>query len=80
MRLILYVTDHCDLCEQAFSLLASMPELAGHTVTTIDIALDDALLERFGSRIPLLEGEFGLLDWPFSAQQLGHLLRTGRAD
>lgn len=42
-------------------LLLSMPELGGCSVRVVDIAVDDALLLRYGERIPVLaamgEGE-----------------------
>ncbi len=74
LRLILYHTDHCSACEHAFDLLSSMPELAGHALTTVDVATNDALIAKFGERIPVLAGEFGELNWPFDAQALRRVL------
>ncbi len=70
--LLLLSTDHCALCEDALSMLFSMPELAGMELRVVDIASDDALLDRFGEQIPVLQfwfnerTEFELM-WPFSA-------------
>ncbi|BBB29232.1 conserved hypothetical protein [Neptunomonas japonica JAMM 1380] len=43
-----------------------------HQVDVIDIAYDDALLESYGERIPVLknEGTQAELSWPFDAEQL----------
>lgn len=74
--LYLYTTDHCHLCEQAMALLLSdpavVPMLAGRRLVTLDVALDDALLARFGEQVPVLaEGE-RTLAWPFD----GDLVRA----
>jgi len=44
----------------------------------IDIAMDDALLERYGLRIPVLASPDGTteLDWPFDHGELLALLRS----
>lgn len=74
MELVLYSTDHCTLCDQALELLFSMPELAGQAVRVVDVATDDALLSRYGERLPVLElnaaaedSTVRILDWPFDA-------------
>ncbi|MGA7596027.1 MAG: glutaredoxin family protein [Gallionella sp.] len=68
MKLLLYGTRHCHLCEQAEALL----DAAGTTATYIDIASDDALLEKYRMRIPvLLRDDNGAeLGWPFDAPAL----------
>ena len=61
----LYGTEFCHLCEEAEAVLRQVQIEAEH----IDIALDDALLEKYGTRIPVLQrmdtGEE--LGWPFNA-------------
>ena len=54
-QLNFYTTTHCSLCEQVLDLLLSTPELAGYQVLRIDIAEDLDLLDRYGSKIPVLE-------------------------
>jgi hypothetical protein len=63
--LILYGTTNCHLCEKAKATLHGM-ELA---VEHIDIAQDDILLERYGTRIPVLRrfDNDAELAWPFDA-------------
>jgi hypothetical protein len=64
MKLILYGTVGCHLCEQAKAVI----ELAGATATYIDIIDDDALYEQYGMRIPVLlrAGTGSELGWPFN--------------
>lgn len=61
--LVLYGTSCCHLCEQAKAVLNE----AGVTATHIDIAEDDTLLERYGTRIPVLRrtDSGAELGWPF---------------
>ena len=51
-HLTLYSTSHCSLCEQALNLLFSTPGLAGVQLQVVDVADDDALLERYGEKSP----------------------------
>lgn len=69
--LVLYGTLGCHLCELAEQLL--MPYVAaGWAVELVDIAEDDALLERFALMIPVLEDAATAqhLAWPFDASAL----------
>ena len=88
--LMLLSTDHCELCDEALSMLFSMPELAGLELRVVDVADDDDLLERYGDQVPVLQvykaeaagpladqPELALsLGWPFSADSVGHALRS----
>ena len=78
--LILYSTEHCQLCEQALDLLLSMPELAGRTVRVVDIAADDQLFAELAEAIPVLEFQSGSgvgerLSWPFDAAMISGSIR-----
>ena len=75
MKLLLYGTRYCHLCEQAGAVLHA----AGLTAEYIDIAEDEALLEKYGMRIPVVRrADSGAeLDWPFDGAEL-HVL-AGRA-
>jgi len=89
--LMLLSTDHCELCDEALSMLFSMPELAGMELRVVDVAEEDDLLERYGEQVPVLqvykaEDDGPLADqppelmlslgWPFSADSVGHALRS----
>ncbi len=73
MKLILYGTTFCHLCEQAESVLQKSEVNAEH----VDIAEDDDLLERYGTRIPVLRREDSgeELGWPFDESTLRLFLR-----
>ncbi|MCG6933211.1 MAG: glutaredoxin family protein [Gallionella sp.] len=68
MKLMLYGTRYCHLCDQAEALL----EAAGMGAKYVDIASDDALLEKYRVRIPVLvRVDSGAeLGWPFDAPAL----------
>ncbi len=72
MKLLLYATKSCHLCEAAQTLLRA----AGAAAEYVDIAQDEALLERYGMRIPVLcRVDSGAeLDWPFDAAALARFL------
>lgn len=76
--LVLYATSGCHLCERAEILIREAADL---TVRSLEIADDDALLERYGVRIPVLRrldtGEE--LDWPFDAAAVRRLLADREA-
>jgi glutaredoxin len=68
MKLVLYSTSHCHLCEQAEALLVQLGIEAAH----IDIADNDGLLERYGARIPVVKrmDDGSELGWPFDVEAL----------
>lgn len=72
MELLFYTTPQCHLCELAEALLASTPMPAPIPVDVVDIAQSEELVERFGTRIPVLRrSDTGQeLDWPFTRDQL----------
>ncbi len=74
--LTLLSTAHCTLCEQALDLLASMPELRGCALRVLDIADDDELVARYGTRLPVLLAGDRELEWPFEAEAILAALST----
>ncbi len=74
--LLLYHTAGCHLCEQAEALAAPLTVERGWVLRRIDIADDEALLERYATRIPVLRDPRGEreLGWPFDAQMVLDLL------
>lgn len=64
MRVQLLTTAGCHLCEEAQALV----KRAAPTVELelVDIAEDDQLIERYGTRIPVLRQGERELAWPFS--------------
>jgi len=68
MKLLLYGTRSCHLCEQAEAVLHA----AGVTAEYTDIVADEALLEKYGMRIPVVRrvDNGAELGWPFDAPAL----------
>ena len=67
-ELVLYGTSACHLCELAEQLLAGvMAEYPDMVVELIDIAEDDALVDLYGTKIPVLaRADEEILCWPFN--------------
>lgn len=65
--LVLLGTKGCHLCDTAEALLMQAASARALSWTYRDIALDDALVNRYGERIPVLLLPDGReLNWPFS--------------
>ncbi|MEP1213412.1 MAG: glutaredoxin family protein [Marinobacter sp.] len=77
MELTFYTTSQCHLCELAEALLVNTPMPEPIPVDAVDIAQSGQLVERYGTRIPVLRrndtGEE--LDWPFTRDQVLNFLR-----
>ncbi|MDX5300327.1 MAG: glutaredoxin family protein [Gammaproteobacteria bacterium] len=65
-------TPACHLCDQAEQVLLHTTLDEAVEVEVIDIADDDALVARYGTRIPVLRrADSGAeLDWPFTAESV----------
>jgi hypothetical protein len=70
------MTEHCGLCEKVLEMLFNTPAMQGLGLKTVDIALDQALMELYGSKIPVLLMNGEELSAPISAPQLENWLRT----
>lgn len=75
IQLTLFTTLGCHLCEQLEALLLTLS--AGEVrLNKIDISEDDALIERYAMRIPVLaDGEGNELDRGFEATRLAAWLK-----
>jgi hypothetical protein len=78
-RLTLYHTAGCHLCEEAQALLAACLAAQGVAPACLrlaDIAEDGALLERYGTLIPVLREEDSgrELNWPFGLDDIRGVL------
>lgn len=61
--LVLLTTEGCHLCEQALAVVQRAAP--GMQVSLLDIATDDALIDAYGERIPVLRRGEVEIDWPF---------------
>ena len=76
IKLCLYGTSACHLCEQAEALLHALAENKALCWDTVDIADDERLMQRYGLKIPVLyelEAEAELC-WPFTKADILHWL------
>lgn len=74
-HLKLYTTLGCHLCEQLEAELIRLGK-ADLELERIEIAGDEALLERYGSRIPVLADGGDELERGFEAERLAHWLES----
>lgn len=82
-ELVLFGTYGCHLCEQAEWLLQPLHNNGHWRLTVVDIAEhadSDALIERYGLRLPVLCFGTDELDWPFDLVQVEHWLATRQAN
>ncbi len=71
----LYGTSACHLREQAEQQLQTLEEAAVVQYCKVDIALDDALFERYGLTIPVVRNlDETELNWPFNIEELADFL------
>lgn len=75
-QLVFYTTAGCHLCDQAKAVYQATLNPEFFQVEEVDIADDDALVERYGVRIPvILQQRTGReLGWPFGPAELVEFL------
>ena len=73
----LYTTLACHLCEQAEALLGQTLDVSMFECERVDIITENALLQRYGTRIPVLVcGKSGQeLSWPFDSVDIDRFTR-----
>lgn len=72
-ELVLFGTYGCHLCEQAEWLLQPLHNSGRWRLKVVDIAEhadSEALIERYGVRLPVLRFGTRELDWPFDLVQV----------
>jgi hypothetical protein len=74
-EIVLFTTQYCSLCDAALDVLLSLPEARGFSLRTLDIAMDEDLLNEFGARIPVIAIGDAQLDAPFDASTLQRWLK-----
>ena len=76
LSLVLFQTLGCHLCEAALAVMNASRGLDSVVLQSIDIADDDGLLARYGTRIPVLRRvDTGAeLDWPFTSEEVARFL------
>lgn len=73
-RFVLYHTDGCHLCEQAYSL--ALQTLSASDIEQVDIMSNEALMQSYQTSIPVFErkSDHVQLSWPFELSQIQQLV------
>lgn len=77
-----YTTLGCHLCELAEDITEPVATKLGVRVEKVEIADSDALIERYGVRIPVIRAHGTTLElgWPFDASGVEALLKQAFGD
>ena len=71
IRIILYTTAGCHLCELAEALLLQAKQQYSLTILATEIGDNDELVARYGTTIPVIEFEDGSqINWPFELDDI----------
>lgn len=71
MVLQMFSTVGCHLCELAVKQIQQLPPALMIQLEIIEIGDDDALVEQYGTRIPVLRfADSSELNWPFTQQDI----------
>ena len=71
IRIILYTTAGCHLCELAEALLLQAKQQYSLTIIATEIGDDDELVARYGTTIPVIEFDNGSqINWPFELDDI----------
>ncbi|MBQ4845580.1 glutaredoxin family protein [Pseudoalteromonas sp. MMG013] len=73
-KYVLYHTDGCHLCEQAYEL--ALHAIHASDIKHVDITGSEELMQRFQTTIPVLErkSDHQQLTWPFELTQIQQLV------
>ncbi len=78
MKLRVYSTESCSLCEQVIEKLFGLSLCDGIELTIVDVSLDEDLLSKFGKDIPVLEIDNQALRSPFDDVAMMRFLNRHR--
>ena len=71
IRVVLYTTVGCHLCELAEALLLQAKQQYSLTIIATEIGDDDELVARYGTTIPVIAFEDGSqINWPFELDDI----------
>lgn len=71
INLQLFSTAGCHLCDLAFEQVQTLPIAADIHLQVIEIGDDDALVDQYGIRIPVIKfSDNSELNWPFEQSDI----------
>lgn len=77
MKLVLFTTEGCHLCEEAHEILLNVSDKHVLQIELQEIGDDDALVARYGIRIPVVQfPDKRELDWPFSQADIEQVITS----
>lgn len=81
MRVTLYTTAGCHLCDLALAQLNSLQQQYPLDIHLVEIGDDDDLVAEYGIRIPVIKSpNQAELGWPFDVIQLFDFLQLNCAE
>lgn len=83
MRLLLFGTAGCHLCEQAEAIINEcLPDFGKLIIEAVDIAIEEHWQQRYAIRIPVLYHPETTkeLDWPFDQTDVKAFIEALRHD
>ena len=75
MRIQIFSTDGCTLCEKVIDKLFDLSLNQGLELVVTDVSLDDELLGRYGTDIPVIKTSEKPLRSPFSDEEMLELIK-----
>ena len=77
MRISFFSGPNCCLCDEALSIIETLPNSERPEINTINIRESTEFYHLYAVRIPVLKREDNQqeLGWPFNLQQLSQFLR-----
>ena len=79
MRIQIFSTDGCTLCDKVIDKLFGLSPAQGSELIVTDVSLDDELLNRYGADIPVIKISGKILRSPFSDEELLTLIEQSTA-
>ena len=70
MRIQIFSTDGCTLCDKVIDKLLGLSLAQGFELIVTDVSLDDELLNQYGADIPVIKISGKILRSPFSDEEL----------
>ena len=79
MRIQIFSTDGCTLCDKVIDKLFGLSLAQGSELIVTDVSLDNELLNQYGSDIPVIKISGKILRSPFSDEELLALIEQSTA-
>ena len=79
MRIQIFSTDGCTLCDKVIDKLLDLSLAKGSELIVTDVSLDEELLNRYGADIPVIKISEKILRSPFSDEELVTLIEQSTA-